>query len=86
MAKLLMFTFKDTMTHSYSAPQVVRGIDDYSKADLKEAYDRITASGKVPMDQDGLELHILGEFDDNTAKFVIYDEPEYLTTLHAKKE
>lgn len=84
MAKMLLFAFKEVKTHSFSAPHVSTGSGEEAKKDLKEAYDRMTNSGKVRPEDDGLEVHILGIFDDNTAKFEILDEPEYLTTIYCK--
>lgn len=86
MAKFLIVSFKDTLTHSFGALQVARGVGPEDKDDMKEAYDRLSVGGRVPLENDGLEVFVLGEFDDNKGKITVYDDAEYITTLHAKQE
>lgn len=83
MAKFLMISFKDVMTHSYSCPQFARGVGDMDKEDLKESYDRMSRAGRIKPEDDGLEVFVIGEFDDNDAKIKVYPEPAYITTLRA---
>jgi len=76
--KLTLCTVKDRAADAYGRPMFVPSTGVAIRS-FSDEINRADADNQLYNHPDDFDLYELGEFDDNTGKFVIHEEPKLLS-------
>lgn len=86
MAQYTLVSFYDEELPAWTLPQGVRGVEKTDIEAYKEDLIRSCRKGNVSPSNIGLMVFVIGQFDDNTGKVEMLDQPVFLLQLFKKEE